>query len=158
MSKLNKQRRPAVNIVLKDPTEGKAKQARLKKRLLVAAPLTGHAPGTPENDPAEVTKGNLKQLAGFRPTLTIEVPNRLTDEAGTKLNLEMTFDSIDDFTPAGIASKAEPLAKLVRVKEALQVLKSKLKDPVVREHLQKLLAQSLEELQKLLPPPTGQNP
>lgn len=152
MSKQQKKPRTTVNIVLKDPTEGKPKQARLKKRLLVAAPLTGHGPGTPEKDPVEVTKGNLKQLAGFRPTLTIEVPNRLTDEDGTKLSLEMTFDSIDDFTPAGIARKAAPLAKLVRVKEALLVLKSKLKDPAVRERLKALLGQSPDELKKLLPP------
>jgi type VI secretion system protein ImpB len=150
---MSKKMNQSVVIELRDPDEGKPKQARLKKRLLVVAPLTGHASGTPEKDPVEVTKRNLEQLAGFRPTLTIEVPNRLTDEAGTKLNLEMTFDSIDDFTPAGIARKAEPLAKLVRVKEALLVLRSKLKDPSVRERLQALLGQSPDELKKLLPAP-----
>ncbi|MGH8502218.1 MAG: type VI secretion system contractile sheath small subunit [Gammaproteobacteria bacterium] len=57
------------------------------------------------------------RLKAMRPRVAFQVPNTLTGEGN--LNVELTFDSMDDFSPAAVASKVEPLKKLLEARTQL---------------------------------------
>src|SRR5882724_12356136 len=46
------------------------------------------------------------------PRLAFKVPNRLTED-DVKLNVELRFESMDDFQPAKVAEQITPLRKLL---------------------------------------------
>ena len=59
------------------------------------------------------------------PRLAFKVPNRLNED-DTKLNVELNFESMDDFQPARIAQQVTPLRKLLELRNSLANLRSSL--------------------------------
>src|SRR5580698_7260563 len=59
------------------------------------------------------------------PRLAFKVPNRLSED-DTKLNVELRFESMDDFQPAAIAQQITPLRKLLELRNSLANLRSSL--------------------------------
>jgi type VI secretion system protein ImpB len=59
------------------------------------------------------------------PRLAFKVPNRLSED-DTKLNVELRFESMDDFQPAKIALQINPLRKLLELRNSLANLRSSL--------------------------------
>jgi type VI secretion system protein ImpB len=49
--------------------------------------------------------------------VAFQVPNTLTGEGN--LNVELTFESMDDFSPAAIATKVDALNKLLQARQEL---------------------------------------
>jgi len=49
--------------------------------------------------------------------VAFQVPNTLTGEGN--LNIEMTFESMDDFSPAAVARKVDALNKLLQARTEL---------------------------------------
>jgi type VI secretion system protein ImpB len=56
----------------------------------------------------------------MKPRVQFAVPNMLTGEGN--LAVEMTFESMDDFSPGAIARKVEPLRKLLEARQQLSNL------------------------------------
>jgi type VI secretion system protein ImpB len=56
----------------------------------------------------------------MKPRAAFSVPNTLTGE--DNLAVDITFESMDDFTPGAIAKKVEPLAKLLDARTQLSNL------------------------------------
>uniref|UniRef100_UPI000F048E45 type VI secretion system contractile sheath small subunit n=1 Tax=Pseudomonas viridiflava TaxID=33069 RepID=UPI000F048E45 len=66
----------------------------------------------------EIDVDNLdSRLQSMRPRVQFKVPNTLTGEG--ELAVDITFESMDDFSPAAIARKVEPLAKLLEARTQL---------------------------------------
>jgi len=59
------------------------------------------------------------------PRLAFKVQNRLSED-DTKLNVELRFESMDDFQPAKIAQQITPLRKLLELRNSLANLRSSL--------------------------------
>jgi type VI secretion system protein ImpB len=57
------------------------------------------------------------RMKSMKPRVAFQVQNTLTGEGS--MNVELTFDSMDDFSPAAIARKVEPLAKLLEARQQL---------------------------------------
>src|ERR1700753_4514445 len=64
----------------------------------------------------------MKKIA---PRLAFKVPNRLSED-DTKLNVELRFESMDDFAPANIAQQVSHLRKLLELRKSLANLRSSL--------------------------------
>jgi type VI secretion system protein ImpB len=60
------------------------------------------------------------RLKAMKPRAAFAVPNTLTGEGN--LSLDITFDSMDDFSPDAIARKVEPLRKLLEARNQLSNL------------------------------------
>jgi type VI secretion system protein ImpB len=56
-------------------------------------------------------------MKALKPRVAFQVPNTLTGEGN--ISLDITFESMDDFSPAAIARKVEPLAKLLEARTQL---------------------------------------
>ena len=57
------------------------------------------------------------RLKAMKPRVAFQVPNTLTGEG--KLNVDITFDSMDDFSPAAVARKVDALNKLLEARTQL---------------------------------------
>ena len=69
----------------------------------------------------EIDIDNFDQrLKAMMPRVAFAVPNTLTGEGN--LQVDLTFESMDDFSPAAIAKKVEPLRKLLETRTQLSNL------------------------------------
>jgi type VI secretion system protein ImpB len=60
------------------------------------------------------------RMKAMKPRVAMQVPNTLTGEGN--LNVELTFDSMDDFSPAAVARKVDALNKLLTARQQLSNL------------------------------------
>src|SRR5688572_31012894 len=63
------------------------------------------------------------RMKALKPRAAFSVPNTLTGEGN--MNVELTFESMDDFTPAAIARKVDALGKLLETRQQLANLDRK---------------------------------
>jgi type VI secretion system protein ImpB len=82
----------------------------------------------------------MKKIA---PRLAFKVPNRLSED-DTKLNVELRFESMDDFQPARIAQQVTPLRKLLEKRNSLANIRSSM-----NEDLEKLLQEMIQNEEML---------
>jgi type VI secretion system protein ImpB len=81
-----------------------------------------------------------ERLKAMKPRVAVQVPNTLTGEGN--MAIDMTFESMDDFTPAAIARKVEPLRQLLEARGQLANLMTYMDGKTGAEELiAKLLAE-----------------
>jgi len=64
------------------------------------------------------------RLKAVKPRVSFRVPNKLPNSSGesSTLPVDITFTSMDDFSPAAIVKKVEPLRKLLEARQKLDNL------------------------------------
>lgn len=118
-------RAPRVQIEYEVEVYGAEKKVELPFVMGVMADLSGDSrdslPSADERKFVEVDVDNFdERMRSIRPTANINVPNMLTGEGSLALNL--AFESMDDFSPAKLASQVDPLAKLLEARTQLSNL------------------------------------
>jgi len=104
---------------------GAEKKIQLPFVMGVLADLSGR-PAEPLPDVAdrkflEIDVDNFdSRLKAMKPRVAFQVPNTLTGDGN--LNVELTFESMDDFSPAAIARKVGVLSKLLEARQQLSNL------------------------------------
>lgn len=94
----------------------------------------------------QIDRDNINDvMKNIGPRLAFKVDNRLSED-DTKLNVELRFESMDDFAPARIAQQVSPLRKLLDLRNNLANIRSTL---IGNEKLEKLLQQVVQD-QELL--------
>jgi type VI secretion system protein ImpB len=74
----------------------------------------------------EIDRDNFDQvMAGMKPRLAYNVDNKLQND-GSKVGVELKFNSLEDFEPDNIVQQVEPLRKLVEARQKLSDLRSKM--------------------------------
>ncbi len=83
-------------------------------------------PGVKQRKFIEIDRDNFDQvLAGMKPRLAFTTENKLQDD-GSKMGVELKFNSMEDFEPDQIVQQVEPLRKLVDARQKLSDLLSKM--------------------------------
>jgi len=118
-------RAPRVQIEYDVEVYGAEKKIQLPFVMGVMADLSGQPadPLAPVADRKflEIDVDNFdERLKSMKPRVAVQVPNTLTGEGN--LSVEMTFESMDDFTPAAIARKVGSLNKLLEARSQLSNL------------------------------------
>ena len=73
----------------------------------------------------EIDRDNFDQvLAGMAPRLQMPVENKLAGD-GSKMGVELKFNSLEDFEPDRIAQQVDPMRKLVEARQRLNDILSK---------------------------------
>ena len=115
-------RAPRVQIEYDVEVYGAEKKVQLPFVMGVLADLSGQ-PAEPlapvaERKFLEIDVDNFdERLKAMKPRVAVQVPNTLTGEGN--LAVDMTFESMDDFTPAAIARKVDSLNKLLEARGQL---------------------------------------
>ncbi len=118
-------RAPRVQIEYDVEVYGAEKTIQLPFVMGVLADLSGQPadPLAPVADRKflEIDVDNFdERLKSMKPRVAVQVPNTLTGEGN--LSVDMTFESMDDFTPAAVARKVESLSKLLEARSQLSNL------------------------------------
>jgi type VI secretion system protein ImpB len=118
-------RAPRVQIEYDVEVYGAEKKVQLPFVMGVLADLSGQPkdPLAPvaERKFLEIDVDNFdERLKAMKPRVAVQVPNTLTGEGN--MAIDMTFESMDDFTPAAIARKVESLNKLLEARKQLSNL------------------------------------
>jgi type VI secretion system protein ImpB len=147
--KLDRVRRPRVQITYDVETNGAMQKVELPFTVGVLADLSGQpsAPLRPlkERKAVNIDRDNFDDvLSRATPRVAMKVQNRLTDEA-TKLAVELNFKAMDDFDPARIAEQVPALKKLLEMRVELMQLVSKMQG---NDKLDQLLADVLSNTEK----------
>lgn len=118
-------RAPRVQIEYDLETNGAMQKKQIPFVMGVLADLSGKSaeelPEIEQRKALDIDMDNFdSRLKAMKPRVTFAVPNKLTGEG--QLAVDLTFESIDDFSPAAIAKKVEPLAKLLEARTQLSNL------------------------------------
>lgn len=118
-------RAPRVQIEYDVEVYGAEKKVQLPFVMGVMADLSGKPadPLAPVADRKflEIDVDNFDdRLKAMKPRVAFQVPNTLTGEGN--ISVDITFESMDDFSPAAIAQRVEPLRKLLEARTQLSNL------------------------------------
>jgi len=152
--KLERVRPPRVNISYDVETGGAIEKKELPFVMGVLADLSGQPaealPKLKERKFVEVTPDNFDTvLKSMKPRVQYAVENKLSPESGTKLAIDLSFESLDDFSPEAVAKRVGPLKELLDLRTKLADLRGSLQG---NEKLEEILQQTLndaEAMQKL---------
>ena len=118
-------RAPRVQIEYDVELYGAEKKVQLPFVMGVLSDLSGKPseplPPVAERKFLDIDVDNFDQrLKAMKPRVAFPVENTLTGEG--KLMVEITFQNMDDFSPAAVARKVDALAKLLEAREQLSNL------------------------------------
>jgi type VI secretion system protein ImpB len=118
-------RAPRVQIEYDVELFGSEKKVQLPFVMGVMSDLSGNPaePLAPVADRkyVDISVDNFDdRLKAIKPRVACQVPNTLTGEGN--LSVDLTFESLDEFSPAAIARKVEPLNKLMQARQQLSNL------------------------------------
>jgi len=118
-------RAPRVQIEYDVEVYGSEKKVQLPFVMGVMADLSGKPaePLAPVADRKflEIDVDNFdSRMKAMKPRAAFRVPNTLTGEG--ELSVDLTFESMDDFSPAAVARKVDALNKLLQARQQLSNL------------------------------------
>jgi type VI secretion system protein ImpB len=115
-------RAPRVQIEYDLELYGSEKKIQLPFIMGVMADLSGNPaeplPSVDDREMLEIDADNFdERLKAMKPRVAFQVPNMLTEDGN--LNVELTFDSMEDFSPAAVARKVGSLSKMLEARTQL---------------------------------------
>lgn len=118
-------RAPRVQIEYEVELYGAQKKVQVPFVMGVMADLSGDPseplPGIDERKFLAIDIDNFdERMKSMKPRVAFRVPNTLTGEG--QLNVDITFESMDDFSPAAVARKVDALNKLLEARTQLSNL------------------------------------
>ena len=118
-------RAPRVQIEYDVELYGAEKKIQLPFVMGVLADLSGKPaeplPQVDERKFLEIDVDNFdSRMKALKPRAAFQVPNTLTGEGN--INVELTFENMDDFSPAAVAGKVDALNKLLEARQQLSNL------------------------------------
>ncbi|HKV72905.1 MAG TPA: type VI secretion system contractile sheath small subunit [Gemmatimonadales bacterium] len=150
--KLERVRPPRVNISYDVETGGAIEMKQLPFVMGVLGDFSGQ-PVEPlaklkDRKFVEVTLDNFDDvLASMKPHLQFAVENKLSDDPNAgKIGVDLTFKSLDDFSPDAIARQVGPLRELLDLRTKLADLRGTLQG---NEKLEELLQATLSDEEKM---------
>jgi type VI secretion system protein ImpB len=157
---IRRNRPPRVHITYEDPYNAE-RMIELPFVMGVLADLSGNASAVEKSDMDErkfldVDMDNFEsRMAAIEPAVDFKVENKLGEDSGEELSVNLRFKKMDDFGPTAVARQVPALAKLLEAREQLANLlrymdgkvaaedqiKKLLKDPNLMAALKERLAQ-----------------
>jgi type VI secretion system protein ImpB len=138
-------RAPRVQIDYDVELYGAEKKINLPFVMGVMADLSGKPaeslPGVADRKFLEIDVDNFdERLKSMKPRVAFQVPNTLTGEGN--MSVDLSFESMDDFSPAAVAQKVDALNKLLTARTELSNLLSYMDG---KSGAEELLAKALKD-------------
>jgi type VI secretion system protein ImpB len=156
--KLDRVRPPRVQITYDVETGGAIQKKELPFVVGIMSDLAGKPskplPRVKDRKFVALDPDNFNDvMTGIGPRVAMRVDNKLTNDPDSQLNVELTFNSMDDFNPVNVVNQVEPLRKLFETRQRLVDLLAKLDgNDALDSLLQDVIANSdgLKELKTLV--------
>lgn len=142
---IQRNRAPRVQIEYDVELYGAQKKIQLPFVMGVLSDLTGKPaealPGVGDRKFLEIDAQNFDdRLKAMKPRVAFQVPNTITGEGN--LSVDITFESMEDFSPAAVARKVDALNKLLEARTQLKNLLSYMDG---KDSAQELMAKALQD-------------
>lgn len=135
--------RARVNIALDLETGGATVKKELPLKLLVMGDFSN---GKGEGDLAErqrvnITANNLeKVMEDLAPATTFSVPNKISNEEGSEIKVDLEFKKFKDFHPEQVAAQIPEVSSMLAMRNLLKDLKSNLLDnSTLRKEVERIM-------------------
>jgi type VI secretion system protein ImpB len=121
---IKRNRPPRVHITYDDPTNVEEK-IELPFVMGVMSDLSGNSPGVEKVDITDrkfldIDMDNIdNRMAAIKPGVSFRVENKLSENSGEKMSINLQFNKMADFEPAAIAKQVPALAKLLEARTHL---------------------------------------
>ncbi len=152
-------RSPRVQIEYDVELYGAEKKVQLPFVMGVMSDLSGKSeeplPAVADRKFLEIDVDNFDdRMKSMKPRAAFQVPNTLTGKGN--LAVDITFESMDDFSPAAIARKIEPLRNLLEARTQLSNLMTYMDGKTGAEELIAKVMQDPALLKSLAAAPKGE--
>ena len=132
-----------VNIVYKPATGNAQEEVELPLKIMMVGDYTLRPDdqAVENRKPINVDKDNFNQVLGeHKLELNLGVADKLSNEPGAEMAVNLKFKKLSDFTPEGVANQVPEMRKLLELRSALNALKGPLGNvPGFRKKIQGLL-------------------
>lgn len=134
-----------INVTFKPATGGAQEEVELPLKVMVIGDFLHRFDERSLDDrkPVSINKSNFADVMA-KQNLSIEaaVPNKLLDtEEESDISMKLSFNSMRDFEPEGVASQVPEVNKLMALREALVSLKGPLGNiPAFRKAIEEVLS------------------
>jgi type VI secretion system protein ImpB len=142
---IKRNRPPRVHITYENPTNAEEK-IEIPFVMGVMSDLSGNNPGVEKEEFylrkfLDFDMDNIDaRMAAIQPGVTFRVENKLSENSGEKMGVNLRFNRMADFEPAAIARQVPALAKLLEARTQLTNLTRYMDGKVAAEQsLSKLL-------------------
>jgi len=121
---IRRNRPPRVHITYENPANAEEK-VEIPFVMGVMADLSGNTPGVEKEEIAnrkflDFDMDNLdSRMAAIQPGVSFRVENKLSDESGEKMGVNLRFNKMADFEPAAVARQVPAVAKLLEARQQL---------------------------------------
>jgi len=151
--KLDRVRPPRVQITYDVETGGAIQKRELPLVVGILADLAGKPAESPEplknRGFVEIDRDNFNDVVqSITPRLAFQTENAIAKD-GSKLNVELHFQHIDDFEPVNVIKQVSPLKKLFEARQRLTDLLTKLDGNDELDKLLQEIVQNTEGLNEL---------
>jgi type VI secretion system protein ImpB len=151
--KLDRIRRPRVHLTYDVEIGGAIQLKELPFVVGVLADLSGKPeeplPRLKDRSFVEIDRDNFNRvLAAMKPRLAYQVENTLQGDE-SKMNVELRFNHLDDFSPDEVVKQIEPLRKLLEARQRLEHLMNKMDGNDKLEQLLQDVARDTDSLRRL---------
>jgi type VI secretion system protein ImpB len=143
---IRRNRPPRVHITYENPVNAEEK-VEIPFVMGVLADLSGNTPGVEKPEIAnrkflEFDMDNLDaRMAAMQPGISFRVDNKLGEDSGEKMGIQLRFEKMADFEPGAVARQVPAVAKLLEARQQLANLQRYVDGKVAAEaQLGKLLA------------------
>ncbi len=148
--KLERVRPPRVSITYEVETGGAIEMKELPFVMGVLADLSGMPaqplPRLKERNFVEVNPDNFDTvLKSAQPRLQFTTENKLNPD-GSKIAVELKFESLDDFSPDKVAEQVKPLRELLELRTKLADLRGKLQG---NDKLEEILQETINDAEAM---------
>ncbi len=148
------------------PSSDAKESVELDYRLFVTGNYSHSEPGSHKDGDGTLKDRHVREIKNKRdfktvledlnPKLKITVPNKLAEDSGGEIEVNLDVKDMKDFHPDEIAKNVEPLQKLLEAREKLKQLKMQvLRDAKLRKAIEGVLKDgsgSIEDLMAKLAP------
>ena len=151
---IKRNRPPRVQISYEDPYDAE-KQVELPFVMGVMSDLSGNASKVEKPPMADRKFSNVDMdnfddyMESVEPAVTFRVDNKLGEEEGEKMGVNLTFKKMEDFEPAAVARQIPALDALLTAREQLSNLQRYMDGKVAAEDTLKELLNDPELMKAL---------
>ena len=132
-----------VNITYKPATGDRQSEVELPLKMLFIGDYTGKPDPRPleERKPISIDKDNFQQVLAEQDLgVALTVPDALSGEENSTIEVELKFRKLSDFGPESVAQQVPQLRRLMELRQALTALKGPLGNvPAFKRKIQALL-------------------
>jgi type VI secretion system protein ImpB len=153
MSKQSESPKERINVTYKPATGDQSAEIEIPYKLTVLGEFNPNEESKPVEDKKviNINKNNFNDVLKHQNlSLSFSVDNKLIDEEGASLNVNLNINNMKDFSPENIVENVDEIKKLMELRQSLVALKGPLGNiPAFRKAIESTISDE-QEREKLL--------